>query len=417
MAIDITMAWRNIWRNPRRTLLTLAAIAFACILLVFMLSFQLGSYDTMINASVKIHTGQMQIQAEGYQDTMKMRYVIPDPARVGAILDKVPQVTAYTFRARAFALVASKNRAYGVMVEGIQPSREARVSTLAHIIRQGSYLSSRPPAEGPAGALVGRLLARNLQVSIGDELTVLGQGYDGSVAATVLHVQGIYASGVDAFDRGAIQIPLPVFQDVFDMGSAVHEVVVMADNLQSVPAIQRAIAGPLKKLSSPRPLVTLDWKALTPGLEQAIKMDLVSGSIFYLILIMVVAFSILNTFLMAVFERTHEFGVMMAMGTKPSRLSRLVLLESAGMTLVGVISGIVLGSLITWYFMVHGIQMGDSSNEIMRQFGIPSRFFPQLSLISATVGPAAVLVITLLAALYPALKIRRLTPVQAMRHT
>jgi len=416
VGIDIIMAWRNIWRNPRRTILTIAAIAFACILLVFMLSFQLGSYDTMINASVKIHTGHMQIQAEGYQDSRKIREVIPDPSAVGAILDQVPDVTAYTYRAMAFALVSSKSRSYGVMVEGIDPRREARVSTLADIIRQGHYLSSTAAAEGPAGALVGRLLAKNLQLKVGDEITVLGQGFDGSVAATVLRIQGIYASGMDAFDRSAIQMPLPVFQDVFTMGTAVHEVVVTARNLASVPAIERAISGRLKAIQGPRPLVTLDWKALTPGLDQAIKMDLVSGAIFYLILIMVVAFSILNTFLMAIFERTHEFGVMMAMGTRPARLTRLVLFESAGMTLVGVITGIVLGALITWYFMIHGINMGASSNDIMRQFGIPSRFFPQLSLISATVGPGAVLMITLLAALYPALKIRRLTPVEAMRH-
>ncbi len=417
MGIDIKMAWRNIWRNPRRTILTVAAIAFACVLLVFMLSFQLGSYDTMINASVKIHTGHMQIQAQGYQQSRKIRLVIPDPAPVGAILDHVPDVTAYTYRAMAFALVSSENRSYGVMVEGVDPRREARVSTLADIIRQGRYLPDQPPADGPAGALVGRLLAHNLHLAVGDEITVLGQGLDGSVAATVLRVRGIYASGLDAFDRSAIQMPLAVFQEVFAMGTAVHEVVVTARNLASVPAIERAISGPLKRIQGPRPLVTLDWKALTPGLDQAIKMDLVSGGIFYLILIMVVAFSILNTFLMAIFERTHEFGVMMAMGTRPARLTRMVLLESAGMTLVGVITGIVLGSLLTWYFMVYGIQMGASSNEIMRQFGIPGRFFPQLSLISATAGPGAVFLITLLAALYPALKIRRLTPVEAMRHT
>jgi len=120
--------------------------------------------------------------------------------------------------------------------------------------------------------------------------------------------------------------------------------------------------------------------------------------------------------LMAIFERTHEFGVMMAVGTKPWRLSRLVLLESVGLTLVGVTAGIALVSLLTWYFMIHGIDLGASSNDVMRQFGLPSRLFPQLSLLSATVGPMAVFVITLLAAIYPALKIRRLTPVEAMRH-
>ena len=159
--------------------------------------------------------------------------------------------------------------------------------------------------------------------------------------------------------------------------------------------------------------VVLDWDELMPGLRQAIRMDLVSGAIFYLILILVVAFSILNTFLMAILERTHEFGVMMAVGTRPDRLTRLVLTESAGMTLVGVGAGVVLGCLLTWYFQVHGIEIAGSS-ELLRQYGIPSRLYPRLSFMSASIGPLAVFVITLISALYPALKIRRLKPVEAM---
>ena len=415
MAIDVKMAWRNIWRNPRRTLLTVLAIAFACVLLVFMLSFQFGSYDTMINSSVKISTGHLQIQAEGYQQKKEIRWVIDNPAAVGRVLDRIPQIRAYTRRAQAFALVSSAQRAYGVIVIGVDPEREARVSTLARIIQRGKYLTDGRDAQGMAGALVGRLLARNLHVDVGDEITILGQGRDGSVAASVLKVQGIYASGLDDFDRSTIHMPLPAFQELFSMGKAVHEMVVIAQNLASVPAIKAAVQPELDTMANDRPLRALDWEALMPGLRQAISMDLVSGSIFYLILIMVVAFSILNTFLMAIFERTHEFGVMMAMGTKPARIARLVLTESAGMTLVGVGTGIAMGCLLTWYFMVHGIDLGGSS-EIMRQFGVPSRLYPQLTLLSALAGPGAVLVITLLAALYPALRIRRLRPVEALRH-
>ena len=126
-------------------------------------------------------------------------------------------------------------------------------------------------------------------------------------------------------------------------------------------------------------LVALDWEALVPGLKQAISMDLVSGAIFYLILIMVVAFSILNTFLMAILERTYEFGLMMAMGARPARLTRLVLTESIGMTLVGVLTGMLLGCLVTAYFMAHGINLGDAS-EISRRFGIPSVLYPRLTI-------------------------------------
>jgi ABC-type lipoprotein release transport system permease subunit len=407
------MAWRNIWRNPRRTLLTVSAIAFACVLLVFMLSFQFGSYDTMINASVKINTGHLQIQADGYNANHKMRLVIPDPEAVKQILEKTPLVDAYACRARAFSLVSTDKRAYGVMVVGIEPKAEAGVSTLEQIVREGRYLIHPSKASGLPGAIMGKLLARNLNAGIGDEITILGQGLDGSVAATVLKVQGIYESGMDAFDRSAVHIPLSIFQDVYFMGNAVHEIVLVGENLSTVPVIKAQIQDQLKGRKPFDKLVVLDWDELMPGLRQAIQMDLVSGGIFYLILIMVVAFSILNTFLMAILERTHEFGVMMAVGTRPQRLTRLVLTESAGMTLVGVAAGIVLGCLLTWYFQNHGIEIAGSS-ELLKQYGIPSRLYPRLTFLSASIGPAAVFVITLFSALYPAMKIRRLKPVEAM---
>jgi putative ABC transport system permease protein len=414
VAMDLKMAWRNIWRNPRRTLLTVTAIALACILLVFMLSFQFGSYETMINASVKVHTGHLQVQARGYQADKEIRLTIPDPLPVERALDAIPEVKSYAPRARAFALISSRDRTYGIMVEGIDPAAEKRVSTLASIVRQGDYLDDGSPKDGLPDALVGHLLARNLSVTIGDELTLLGQGRDGSIAATVVRVRGITDSGLDEFDRNAIQIPLNHFQDVFTMGSAVHEIVIVGHRLADTAIIKAALKPALESIHVRPPLVVLDWEALMPGLKQAISMDLVSGSIFYLILIMVVAFSILNTFLMAILERTYEFGVMMAMGTRPARLTRLVLTESIGMTLVGVVSGMLIGCLVTGYFMVHGINLGDAS-EISRQFGIPSVLYPRLTLVSIAAGPLAVFLITLLAALYPALKIRRLQPVEAMR--
>jgi len=410
MSIDIKMAWRNIWRNPRRTILTISAVAFASTLLVFMLSFQLGSYGTMINASVRIHTGHLQVQAKGYQDTKNVRLVVPDPVSIGGILDEVPEVDDYTFRANAFSLASSKDRTYGIMVIGIDPMKEARVSTLKKLVRQGDFLS-----EGDTNqALVGELLAKNLQVGLGDELTILGQGRDGSIAATVVRVKGIYKSGMDEFDRSSIHIPLKIFQDVYSMGGAVHEVVAIGLSLKDVSVMKKATQVALRKLDQKHPLVALDWDEIMPGLLQAIKMDLVSGIIFWFILIVVVAFSILNTFLMAIFERTREFGVLMAIGTAPRRLTKLLLIESTVITIIGIGIGIIAGCLLTWYFQVHGLDLGGTS-ELMSQYGISGRMYPQLSLITALSGPGAVLIITFLAALYPAFKVRRLHPVEAMR--
>jgi putative ABC transport system permease protein len=127
----------------------------------------------------------------------------------------------------------------------------------------------------------------------------------------------------------------------------------------------------------------------------------------------VVAFSILNTFLMAIFERTREFGVLMAIGTTPGRLSKILLVESTTMTLVGIVFGVITGSLVTWYFQMHGIVISGAS-ELLRQFGLPERMYPRLSVLSASIGAGIVLAITILTALYPALKVRRFKPVEAM---
>jgi ABC-type lipoprotein release transport system permease subunit len=412
LSIDVKMAWRNVWRNPRRSILTMLAIAFASTLLVFMLSWQFGSYDTMINATVKIHTGHLQVQAKDYLERKDIRRVVTDPDELLRLLRQTPGVAAYTLRANAFVLLSSHDRTYGAMVVGIQPEGEARVSTLPELVRKGSYLTSNDQGQ----AIIGRLLAKNLKVDIGDELVVLGQGRDGSIAATVIHVKGIFSSGQDEFDRGSAHMTLQTFQELFDMGHTVHEVVVLCDHLDSVDTVKGILASGIRKSGREEDQVVLDWSEIMPGLMEAIKMDLVSGFIFYIILILVVAFSILNTFLMAIFERTREFGVLMAMGTGPGRLTKILLIESASMALVGTGIGIIVGSLITYYFQQHGIEISGAS-EILAQYGLPDRMHPQLSWLSASIGAGIVLVITFLTALYPALKVRRLRPVEAMTYT
>ncbi len=412
MSIDAKMAWRNIWRNTRRTILTICAIAFASLLLVFMLSFQFGSYETMINTSVKIQTGHLQIQALEFQEKKNIREVVPQPEKIAEILKTISNIEAYTFRGQTFSLVSSNERTYGVAVSGIDPDREADVSRLKSLIREGDFLTAADTDQ----ALIGSLLAQNLRAKLGDELTMLGQGRDGSIAATVVQIKGIFSSGISDFDRAAIHIPLTTFQEVYSMQGAVHEVVVIADSLRNVDAIKTDVEAGLSSLNLKKPLMVLDWDALMPGLRQSIEMDLISGLIFYLLLVLVVAFSILNTFLMAIFERTREFGVLMAIGTTPGRLTKVLLIESMTMTLIGIVTGIIVGSLITLYFQVHGIDFSGAS-ELLSQFGITGRMYPKLSWLSAISGPLAVLMITFFAALYPALKVRRLQPVEAMRTT
>lgn len=409
MSIELKMAWRNIWRNPRRTLLTIAAIAFASMILVFMLSFQLGCYETMINTSVKISTGHLQIQAQGYLKDKKMRLVIKDPDKVSKFLDTVKGIDNYTFRTNGFALVSSDKRTYGVVVTGIDPLKEANVSSIKSLIRKGRYLQE----DDEYAALIGELLSNNLKVDINDEITILGQGRDGSIAAAVLTIKGIFNSGIDEFDRNVIMMGLKGFQEIFSMGTSVHEAVIAADSLGDVSMIKQNIQNNFLTVKGEESLAVPDWMEIMPGLVQGIQMDLVSGIIMYIILVIVVAFSIFNTFLMAILERTREFGVMMAIGTSPSRITKLVMFESICMTIVGIVLGIIIGSLVTLYFQKHGIFIA-GTEDILKEYGIPERLYPRLSLISAVAGPLVVFLITFVSSVFPALRIRKLNPVKAM---
>lgn len=406
---ELKIAWRNMWRNPRRTILTLAAISFACLLLIFMLSFQFGSYSTMIDTAARIHTGHLQVQADGYNGDKDIRKTVTDPEKIGRLIRSIPEAKAYSFRANGFALVSSENRTYGAAVFGVDPGKEAAVSRIKNLVQTGSYL-------GPGDydqVLIGDLLAKNLKIGHNDELTLLGQGRDGSIAAAVVRVKGIFRSGQDEFDRNTIQVPLTFFQETFSMGDAVHEIVIIADALDSIPLIKEAIENELE--NTDQNLVALDWKELIPGLSEGIAMDLVGGLIMYFLLILVVAFSILNTFLMAILERTREFGVLMAIGTTPRRLTHLLLTESMCITLLGICIGSLSGCIVTLIFQHYGIEISGAS-EILKEFGISGRIYPRLSVLSATIGPVTVFFITLVAALYPALKVQRLKPVEALAY-
>ncbi len=406
MGILLRLAWRNLWRHARRTWLTASAIAFASMLLVFMITLQLGAYDMMIDVSLRVFTGQMQVQRKGYHDKPQMRSTVPEAARLAAELRRATGLEAVAARAQGFALASSAERSYGVPVIGVEPPFEPRVSTLPNLIRQGRYLS------GPAAheAVLGAGLARNLKLKPGDELTLLGSGRDGSVAATVLPVVGIFESGNPELDRHLVQLPLATFQEVFSLGGDAHAIVVSGRDYESIARTKASVAAQLR--AQPE-LVVLDWEELLPGIRQLIQTDMVQNWITYIALILIVTLSIMNTFLMSVLERTREFGIMLALGASAWRIGALVLLESVFLTLLGLAIGIALGGGIAVYFHHEGFTF-PGMEEIYAQFGLPGVIHPKLSFASFTLGPAVIFAFTVLAALYPALRIRKLEPVEAI---
>jgi putative ABC transport system permease protein len=403
----LRLAWRNLWRQPRRTWLTTGAMVFSNVLLVFMISLQFGMYRLMIENSLQAFTGHMQVQASGYNEDKKMRQVVPDIVALASELRSQLDSDEVAARATAFALASSEDRSYGIAVFGVEPQFEPAVSSIPGLVRDGRYLDRNDAAE----IVVGKVLARNLRVGVGDELTLLGSGKDGSFAAVVAEVVGIFDSGVADLDRTIAELPLGLFQDVFYMDGSGHQVVVNAPGLGQVAELKQRVAGLLPREQD---LVVQDWDALLPGLKQAIQADISSAVFMYAVLVILVAFSVLNTQLMSVLERTHEFGIVLALGLKPGRLGRLVMLETAMMGAIGLFLGALIGGAVTAWLGVRGFTM-PGMEEMGAKFNLPSTLHPSVTVASLLSGPAVVFLFCLLASVYPALRLRRLHPVEAMR--
>lgn len=405
MSITSRLAWRNLWRQPRRTWLTTGAMVFSNALLVFMMSLQFGMYDLMIDNTLKVLTGHMQVQAPGYIDDHKMRQVVDDAVPLAERLRREFPEASIAARSQAFVLASSDERSYGIVVYGVEPSFEPAVSSLAGLVHEGRFL------EDPAAAeiVIGATLARNLKIGLGDEVTILGSGRDGSFAAGVVDVVGIFDSGVTDLDRTIAEIPIGLFDDIFYMNGAGHQIVIDAPVIDEVPAmlegVRSAVGGEL---------VVHDWDRLQPGLKQAIRADISSAFFMYGVLTILVAFSVLNTQLMSVLERTHEFGIVMALGLRPGRLARLVLLETTLMGLMGAILGMIVGTVVTSWFSQHGLYI-PGMDEMSARFNLPPRMHPQVGLVSLTLGPAVVFAFSILAAIYPAARLNWLRPVDAIR--
>ena len=407
MNIVLRLAWRNLWRHSRRTWLTIGAMVFSNILLVFMISLQFGMYGLMIENSLKVFTGHMQVQAPGYNDDQKMRQVVPDVAGIATSLRAELGSDEIAARGWAFGLASSEERSYGVGIYGVEPDFEPLVSNIPGLVTEGRFFDDTNAME----IVIGAILARNLRVTVGDEITLLGSGVDGSFAAAVLTIVGIFDSGVPDLDRNIAEMPLGAFQEVFYMNGAGHQVVLFTDSLRSVETTRQNVESLLPDGSD---LVVHDWDVLLPGLKQAIQADISSAFFMYAILVILVAFSVLNTQLMSVLERTREFGIVMALGLRAGRLGRLVMLETALMGFIGLVLGAIAGALVTSWFTTNGLSI-PGMEEMAAQFNLPARIFPRVNILTMFLGPLVVFLFTLLAAAYPALRLHKTRIVDAMR--
>jgi ABC-type lipoprotein release transport system permease subunit len=402
----IGLAWRNIWRQPHRTALSLTSIALAGMTTIFILSLQLGAYGTMKENVLHLIDGFAQIQPDGYAADPDLRKTIADPATVMGELADLPAVSGTAPRAMSYVILSQDQRSYGAAVIGVDPQREMKVSNLATTITKGQYLV---PHDTNA-VVIGAGLARNLKLHTGSKVTMLGAARDGSIAADVLTVRGIFATGSPEIDRQVIEMPLARFQNDFALGKSVNTIAVVGRHLSAINAALPQLAATARK----NHLALRDWTELEPALHDVILLDMSFSVLLYVSLIVIVVFIILNTLLMSVLERTREFGMLLALGMRADQIGRMVWLELLFLAGTGSAIGIGLGMALTSYFVRHGIAFA-GAEALFKQWHMPSTLYPQLTSLSALGGPVAIALAIAIAGIVPYLRIKRLKPVSAMR--
>lgn len=333
MALEPRLAWRNVWRNPRRTALTVAATVFAVVLVVFFVAMAAGMHAKWIDDSVRVHSGHVVISGEGYLANRTLEQFVRLDADLATQLEETPGVAGWAPRVVGFGLLSKDSATRGVAVLGVDPQREATVTTLPGRIRSGSFVS----ADGGREIVLGERLARALGAGIGDELLLYSFAYSLETAYELFRVVGIMRLPEPQLDRALALIALGDAQDFFVYGDRVSEVAILAGDADRAGPIRDALIG---SLSTRPPAEVYTWREAMPELEQIIFLDDAGMYILLVILIVVVAFGILNTILMAVLERKKEFGVCLALGLRPRSIFRVVYLESLMLAALGLAIGL-----------------------------------------------------------------------------
>lgn len=404
-----SMAWRNIWRNRRRSLLTVGAIALGLAFIIFMRGIGDGFHDQMVDNSVRAEIGHIQIHRSGYRDDPGLNKTLPDPERVTQAIRSLPGLRGYSLRVLGSGLASTADNSSGVQILGVDPTQEQTVTTIQNAIVQGRYLSA-DGAQRPI--LIGERLAAHLKVSLDDKVVLLVQAADGSMGAQLFRVCGIFRSGSPEMDDGVVFILRPDAQALFSLGDRITEAALLLRSSREVPADLETLKADLTGV----PVEILPWWQVEPFLQQFIQIDDAFFYIIVLIFFIVISIGILNTIMMSIFERVREFGVMMALGTKPRQIIKLVVEEALALGLVGVVAGSLIGSALTQYFARRGIDLSSFSAGAAALGITSSRVFSELTVANLLYSNLAVFVLVILVALYPAFYAAKLRPVEAIRH-
>ncbi len=395
------IAWRNLWRHKRRTLVILFALILGIWSMIFMAALIRGSMEQHIRKEILNLTGHAQIHAKVYRDDPAIEYRFT-PATIVTQARQLPSITAASPRVRVPAVISSERESAGVVLVGIDPAGERQLSFISNAVTAGRYLESADES----GILLGRKLAETLETEIGRRVVLMSQGGDNQIADRGFRVVGIFDADPQAMETGYVFIGLTTAQQMLKIGSDVSEIALMTPDRKNLDAV-------VSRLRPAAPgLDVAAWTETQPLLALTEQVNNVVLIIWFVVVFAAMAFGLVNTLLMAVFERTREFGLFLALGMAPRYILGQVLLESLMMLAIA----LVLGNLTAWMSVLSlkdGIDLSRFA-EGLQMVGVSPVIYPALALGDVALANIIVAVLGVVASFYPAWRASRYAPVQAL---
>jgi putative ABC transport system permease protein len=400
----LKFAFRNIFRQKRRTLLTSLTMFGGFVLCSFSIAFMDGSYNNVINMFTLNQLGHIQIHQREYADRPALYRTIDDYQDVGRVLDGLERVEAWAPRLYSTGLASVGEKSGGVRIIGIDPARETAATRFDKKVSAGTNFSTEPAHE----TLLGEGLAQRLGANIGDEVVVVSQGADGSIANDLYTVKGLIDSGNEMEDQMDMYLQLADAQDLLVLDSRIHEMIVISTSIRGLYKLSDTIAAAIDRPD----LLVEPWQEFAKSFYDAMKADQRGNWISLVVITLLVAIGVLNTVLMTVLERTREYGLLRAIGTRPRRVFGLVIVEVAQMALLSVCFALIVAYAINYAFSVIGIPIpqveygGVTFKEMYTEINVRSFIIPLLCVVLSAV----------VISVFPALKAARTQPAAAMRY-
>lgn len=400
-----TIAWRNIWRNRRRSLIIMVSVIVGVSAVMVNDGLMVGMVHQMLDNQIGSHVSHIQIHAKGFNDNPVVQNVVPDRLRVERALESTAAVRDWSRRNVSFGLLSSARNSAGGRIIGVEKENETAITSIHASIIEGRYLSGEPRE-----MLLGRRMAEKLKVGLGDRVVGMASAMSGDVGSELFRVVGIYETLSSDFDKGYVFTSLQDTRNMLELGDNVLEYAVIVEDLDDIEHVTQKLRATLGAEYE-----VLSYTDLLPLLVAQVELYGQMMYIIYIIIGLAMIFGIVNTMLMSVFERIQEFGVLMAIGMKNSYVFRMVMIEALLLALIGTGAGLLLGIAMLLPLGTIGIDLSIFA-ESLTSFGSGAIIYPRLTVNSIVSVLLIIPVTALLGALYPAVKATRLQPVTAIRY-